>query len=243
MLNLDNTTRQKQIIEEFEKNIGISDVVLSSSTDFQTTSAQLESSASQTASMSVAVASASEEASNLSTPLLRVQKSYLVVEVTNRVETSSQVAQKAQEQATFTNERVASLADAANQIGEVVELIKAIADQTNLLALNATIEAVVGEAGKGFAVVANEVKSLANQTAQATQEISNQITSIQDETKSAVENIQSISKIIEEINTSSGEIRQAVDEQSRATSEIASNASQVASGAQEVTENISKVHA
>ena len=120
-------------------------------------------------------------------------------------------------------------ADAANEIGEVVELIKAIADQTNLLALNATIEAArAGEAGKGFAVVANEVKSLANQTAQATQEISNQINSIQEETRTAVDNIQSISKIIEEINTNSGEIRQAVDEQSRATSEIASNASQVA---------------
>ena len=111
MFNFEDTTSKKQIIEEFETNVkSISDVVLQSSKDFQTTSAQLESSASETASMSVAVASASEEATKSINAVASgaEELSASVVEVTNRVEISSQVAQKAQEQATFTNERVAN---------------------------------------------------------------------------------------------------------------------------------------
>ena len=124
----------------------------------------------------------------------------------------------------------------------MVDLITDIADQTNLLALNATIEAArAGDAGKGFAVVANEVKTLAGQTAQATEEISRQIGDIQGATADAVTAVQGITKTINEVNEISTTIAAAVEEQSAATQEIARNVEQAASGTQEVNDNISGV--
>ena len=142
-----------------------------------------------------------------------------------------------------TNVKVQGLAEAANKIGEVVELITDIADQTNLLALNATIEAArAGDAGKGFAVVASEVKNLANQTAKATEEIGTQIAGIQSSTQEAVTAIETIVKTIVEINEISSAIASAVEEQSAATQEIARNVEQAATGTQEVSSNISGVN-
>jgi methyl-accepting chemotaxis protein len=131
------------------------------------------------------------------------------------------------------------LADNASRISVVVDLIQVIASQTNLLALNATIEAArAGEAGRGFAVVASEVKSLASQTAKATDEIRGQIASMQDVTTSAVTAIRKIGVTIGEINEVTTTIAAAVEEQGTATREIARNIQHAAGGTSEVSTNI-----
>ena len=137
---------------------------------------------------------------------------------------------------------IEGLAQASDRIGEVLDLINDIAAQTNLLALNATIEAArAGDAGKGFAVVASEVKSLANQTANATDEISGQITDIQFATKSAVSAIGSIQASIEKVDDTAATILQAVEQQRQATQEIARNVAEASTGTQEVSSNITLV--
>ncbi|HLO77949.1 MAG TPA: methyl-accepting chemotaxis protein, partial [Magnetospirillum sp.] len=139
---------------------------------------------------------------------------------------------------------IRGLADAAGRIGEVVALINTIASQTNLLALNATIEAArAGEAGKGFAVVAGEVKSLANQTARATDEIAAQIGTVQAETMKAVEAIRHVGGTIGRIDQIAAAIAVAVEHQAAATQEIARNVEQASRGTQEVSANIAGVTA
>jgi len=134
-----------------------------------------------------------------------------------------------------TNEQIAGLADSSQKIGDVVQLIRSIAGQTNLLALNATIEAArAGEAGRGFAVVASEVKSLAVQTAKATEEISAQIDSVQSSTKSAVDAIQRISHRMQEIDRHASAVAASVEQQSAATAEISRSVSSAAKGASDV---------
>ncbi len=155
---------------------------------------------------------------------------------------SARIASQAVEEAQSTDAKVQHLSEAASKIGDVVKLISDIAGQTNLLALNATIEAArAGEAGKGFAVVASEVKSLATQTARATEEISSQITSIQGETQTSVDSIKSIGKTIAEINEIATTIASAVEEQGAATQEIARNVQQAAAGTSDVSANIGGV--
>lgn len=155
-----------------------------------------------------------------------------------QVRISSDAVQKA-EQATA---RITELDEAARQIGGVVGLIRDVAEQTNLLALNATIEAArAGEAGKGFAVVASEVKSLAEQTAKATAEISGRIEAIQNATGSAVNAVRDIHRVIGEVSEAAAAIGAAVEEQSAATGEIARNADQAAAGNQVVAASIASV--
>jgi len=136
-----------------------------------------------------------------------------------------------------------SLADAAQRIGEVVQMIQDIASQTNLLALNATIEAArAGEAGKGFAVVASEVKTLANQTGKATEEIASQVTAIQAATKSAVEAIKGIDGTIGQMREISTTIAAAIEEQGAATGEITRSTQETARGTEAVSRNIAGVN-
>jgi methyl-accepting chemotaxis protein len=177
-----------------------------------------------------AVAAATEELANS------------ITEIGRQVTVSAETAQSAVTQIVTTRATIAGLADAAQRIGEVVKLINQIASQTNLLALNATIEASrAGDAGKGFAVVASEVKALANQTAQATQDIARQVGSIQSLTGEAVSTIALIDETVSHMNSIASSIADAVEQQGAATREIAQNVQDAARGTGEVTENIAGV--
>ncbi|HYE00782.1 MAG TPA: methyl-accepting chemotaxis protein [Alphaproteobacteria bacterium] len=166
-----------------------------------------------------------------------------ISEIGRQVAKSSAIAGQAVEEAARTDHTVAGLAEAAGRIGEVVDLIGAIAGQTNLLALNATIEAArAGEAGKGFAVVASEVKTLANQTAKATEDISAQIAAMQRVTERTVEAIKGIGRTIGGIDEITTTIASAVEEQGAATREIARNVQQAAAGTTDVSANIAQVN-
>ncbi len=190
------------------------------------------------------VANASEQASaNVQTVAAAAEElSASISEIRRQVYDASKVAQRAVEEAEKTTGTVRGLAEAAQKIGEVVNLINDIAAQTNLLALNATIEAArAGEAGKGFAVVAGEVKNLANQTAKATEDIQNQVTAIQAETQHAVAAISDIARTIGTISDITQAVASAVDEQGKATQEIAVNVQRASAGTSEVSVSISSV--
>ena len=162
-----------------------------------------------------------------------------ITEIVKNTEQSRQVTETAVSQAGQVSEKVAQLGSAALEIGKVTETITDISEQTNLLALNATIEAArAGEAGKGFAVVANEIKALANQTAEATTEIRMKIDRMQGSTQETTEGIEEIIRVINAVNQSVTAIVEAVEQQSQATAEIAQNVSQASFGISEVTENV-----
>ncbi|MBP2293382.1 methyl-accepting chemotaxis protein [Azospirillum rugosum] len=166
-----------------------------------------------------------------------------VQEVSRQMNEARSFADEASRQAEQAQGRVRALTESGQRINEVIDLIQGIASQTNLLALNATIEAArAGEAGKGFAVVANEVKQLASQTAQATDEIRGQVGAMQDTIGGAVSAIQSIATVIYRLNEMATAVAAAVEQQGAATAEIGRNAIQAAQGTAEVTGNIGGLH-
>ncbi len=163
-------------------------------------------------------------------------------EISRRVAEASQISGRAVDQSKRTNDIVSGLSSSVTRIGDVVSLINNIAAQTNLLALNATIEAArAGEAGRGFAVVASEVKSLATQTAKATEDIGSQIAGVQSATTEAVGAIADISKTIDTINEISSTIASAVEEQNAVTKEISSNMQTASAGVQAISQNMSQI--
>jgi methyl-accepting chemotaxis protein len=210
----------------------------------QGTANVMSTNAARTDDQAAAVAAASEQASaNVQTVAAASEElSSSIREIGRQVQESASIALRATDEAERTVFQVRQLSDAAQRIGEVVTMINGIAAQTNLLALNATIEAArAGEAGKGFAVVAAEVKSLAQQTAKATEEIAAQVTGVQTETSVVVGSIETIGKTIDRMNEITSAVAAAVEEQGTATQEITRNVQQAANGTQHVTENIAHV--
>jgi aerotaxis receptor len=229
----------------FEAAVGeIVETVSSAATQLEASAGTLSSTAGRAQELATAVATGSEEASaNVhSVASAAEEMSSSVREISRQVQDSARIAGEAVTQAQTTTDRVSELSRAAARIGDVVELINAIAGQTNLLALNATIEAArAGEAGRGFAVVASEVKALAEQTAKATGEIGQQIGGIQSATQDSVTAISGISGTIKRLSEISSAIAAAVEEQGAATREIARNVQQAAEGTGQVSANVIEV--
>jgi len=235
------------LADRFDASVGrLVGMMASGSTELETTAQSMTGTAERTNQQATVVSTAAAEASaRVQTVATAAEElSTSISEISRQVAQSAKITDRAVENARRTDTIVRALADGAQQIEHVAELISSIAGQTNLLALNATIEAArAGEAGRGFAVVASEVKSLASQTAEATKEIGTRIAQIQGATKEAVQAIQGITVTIEEVSAIAATIASSIEEQGVATAEIARNVSQTAQATQEVTTNIGGVSA
>ncbi|WP_128923653.1 methyl-accepting chemotaxis protein [Bradyrhizobium guangxiense] len=234
-----------RMADDFEGAVGeIVETVSSAANELEASATSLTTTAGRSTELATLVEAASEEAATnvQSVASAAEELSASVNEISRQVQASARMASEAVSQAGQTNDRVSELSKAAARIGDVVELINAIAGQTNLLALNATIEAArAGEAGRGFAVVASEVKALAEQTAKATGDIGQQISSIQTATEDSVGAIKTIGGTIERLSEISSTIAAAVEEQGAATGEISRNVQNAAAGTTQVSANIAAV--
>jgi methyl-accepting chemotaxis protein len=215
--------------------------VANSSEKLTAVSHQMSTNSEETASQANMVAAASEQISkNVQTVAAGSEEmGSSIQEIAKNAGEAARVAQEAVQVAAMTNQTIGKLGESSAEIGNVIKVITSIAQQTNLLALNATIEAArAGEAGKGFAVVANEVKELAKQTGEATEDISAKIGAIQRDSQGAVTAIQQISGIINQINEIANTIASAVEEQSATTNEIGRNVTEAARGSAEIAQNV-----
>lgn len=235
----------EHLIGKFDADVGdVLGTITASSEDLEKTAENLNATAESSAQSATTVAAASEEASTnvRSVAAASEELATSISEIARRVNQSREIAERASGAASRTDETVRSLVATTERISQIVSLINDIAAQTNLLALNATIEAArAGEMGKGFAVVASEVKSLADQTSRATDEIAGQINAMQSVSHEAATAIRGIGDVIGEINEISAEISVAVEQQGYATQEIAQNVNEAAKGTQEVSESTSLV--
>ena len=235
-------TAMNQTADSFEAKVGgLVSILSSAATELEATAQGMSGAARQATDQAATVASSAEIASAgvATVAAAAEQLTASICEISRQVAHSSQITARAVVDAQRTDGIVQKLAQGAEKIGHVVGLITSIAGQTNLLALNATIEAArAGDAGKGFAVVASEVKSLANQTANATDQIGAQIAEIQAATNEAVAAIREITGTIEEVSLIAANIAAAVEQQGAATAEIARNVQKTAHSTQNVTTNI-----
>jgi methyl-accepting chemotaxis protein len=242
----DRRSAMSRLANEFEAAVGsVVDRVSSAASQMQTAAQSLTATADEAARQSASVASATEEAAKNVHVVASAsgQLASSITEIASQVVQSTSIAGQAVAKAHETDGRIKSLVNSAQKVGEVVTLIQAIAEQTNLLALNATIEAArAGDAGKGFAVVASEVKSLANQTAKATEDISAQIATIQEATQGSAEAIQSISTTIQDMSSIAQSIAAAVEQQGAATQEISRNVQEAARGTDDAAQSINGVN-
>jgi len=236
----------RELADGFELSVkGVVGDVSVSAEQMQATAKGMSSSAQDTGERSATVAAASEEATvNVQTVASAAEElAASIDEIGRQVNQSTTIASSAVTEVENSAATVQNLANAARKVGDVVNLISDIAEQTNLLALNATIEAArAGDSGKGFAVVASEVKSLASQTAKATEDISAQIANIQEESASTVKAIEGIRSVIDEMSGIATMIASSVEEQASATTEISRSAQEAANGTQEVSSHISSVN-
>jgi methyl-accepting chemotaxis protein len=235
------------LVRDFETKAGaLANALASGATELEATASSMTNTATRANGQASSVASAAQQMSaNIQTVSASAEElGASIGEISRQVGQSAEITGRAAQDAERTDAIVRELSEGAQRIGDVVSLISSIAGQTNLLALNATIEAArAGDAGKGFAVVASEVKSLANQTAKATEDIAQQVSQIQTATKAAVEAIHGIVSTIGEVSRIAAGISAAVEEQGAATREIARSIQQTAMGARDVTDNITGVSA
>lgn len=241
--------KSSNMVKEFSKSFqedvkSIVDGVARSAQNMQSSAEEVKDVVNSTNQIATEASSASEQASvNVQTVAAAAdQLATSVQEISEQVTISSDITKSAVNEAKVTNSAMQGLEEAAQKIGDVVSLINQIAGQTNLLALNATIEAArAGDSGKGFAVVASEVKSLANQTAKATEDISLQIGEIQAATNQAVQAIQKVGDTITKMDEVSTRIASAVEEQGLTTNEIARNVNEASHGTTEVSKSMVSV--
>ncbi len=235
----------QNLADDFDSSVGgIINTVSAASAELNSTAQSMTSISEQTSNRANAVATASEHASsNVQTVASAAEEmSASISEINNQVIEAANISKQAVENVRKTSLQMETLAQTASKVGEVVSMISDIAEQTNLLALNATIESArAGEAGKGFAVVASEVKTLANETAKATEEIATHIQQIQAATKDAVTSIDEIGTVVNQLEESSTMIAAAMEEQGVTTMEISRNVQEAASGTAEVSTSIASV--
>ncbi len=230
---------------EFDASVKkVVDGVAHAAESMRATAGQLSQAASHTSTQAEAVASSAQSASdNVQTVASAAEElSASIREIGARMEETARIVARAAEQSQRSDQLISGLAQSTDHIGSVVDLIRQIAGQTNLLALNATIEAArAGDAGKGFTVVAGEVKSLAGQTAKATEEIGKSITGVQEATQASVGAIRDVDRVIADLDKVAQGVAAAVEQQRSATQEIARSVQQAASGTTGVTDTIKTV--
>ncbi|WP_445632669.1 Methyl-accepting chemotaxis protein [Nostoc sp. DSM 114161] len=242
------TSNANQMITSLKSSIRqmteVATAVASSSEELTAVSKEMTHNAEQTAEQAtLASASAEQVSQNTNTVVTAVEEMNASIrEIAKTVTEGAKVTIEAVKTTDRTNQTINKLAQSSTEIGKVIKVITAIAGQTNLLALNATIEAArAGDAGRGFAVVANEVKELAKQTANATEDISQRIEAIQTDTKDAVAAITQITDIINQINDLQNTIASAIEEQTATTNEISRNIAEAAKGTSDIAKSIAIV--